>query len=192
MCWSKGGTKSCGTNARFSFDVNVMLNLSIEVPRNSSSLTRNNSRISKRSQTDSITESAVPSALGEIRLLIVLFVCLYFLGYALKCNRCFSGVSWDDCKHTAKQVNCSDTQDRCGAREVKYKSSDVAVIMFSKGCVSSPTCSEKYCKSFKSSRSLKITKCKLDCCKGDLCNGAKVPMVTAIMLLANAIVAVAR
>ena len=64
--------------------------------------------------------------------------------------------------------------------------------MFSKGCVSSPTCSEKYCKSFKSSRSLKITKCKLDCYKGDLCNGAKVPMVSAIMLLASAIVAVAR
>lgn len=169
-----------------------MLNLSIEVPRNSSSLTRNNSRISKRSQTDSITESAVPSALGEIRLLIVLFVCLYFLGYALKCNRCFSGVSWDDCKHSTKQVNCSDTQDRCGAREVKYKSSDVAVIMFSKGCVSSPTCSEKYSKSFNGSRSLKITKCKLDCCNGDLCNGAKVPMVGAIMLLASAIVAVAR
>lgn len=149
-------------------------------------------RISKRSQTDSITESAVPSALGEIRLLIVLFVCLYFLGYALKCNRCFSGVSWDDCKHSTKQVNCSDTQDRCGAREVKYKSSDVAVIMFSKGCVSSPTCSEKYSKSFNGSRSLKITKCKLDCCNGDLCNGAKVPMVGAIMLLASAIVAVAR
>ena len=64
--------------------------------------------------------------------------------------------------------------------------------MFSKGCVSSPTCSEKYSKSFNGSRSLKITKCKLDCCNGDLCNGAKVPMVGAIMLLASAIVAVAR
>ena len=41
-------------------------------------------------------------------------------------------------------------------------------------------------------RSLKITKCKLDCCKGDLCNGARVPMVGAIMLLANAVVAVTR
>ena len=40
--------------------------------------------------------------------------------------------------------------------------------------------------------SVKITKCDISCCNGDLCNGGKVPVVSAIVLLACALVAALR
>ena len=80
-----------------------------------------------------------------------------------------------------------DSQDRCGKADVKAESSAATVEGFAKGCATSSDCSAKNCKSIYSS--LKITKCEINCCKGDLCNGAQVPMVSAIMLLACAILA---
>ena len=120
-----------------------------------------------------------------------LIVFLFFLpGYALKCNECFSLKSWDDCKNKTKVVTCLDSQDRCGKADIKAESSGVTGEVFFKGCASSSECSEKNCKKFYPSG--KITKCEVECCKGDLCNGAQVPMVSAIMMLACAIVGFAR
>ena len=83
-----------------------------------------------------------------------------------------------------------DSQDRCGKADIKAESSGVTGEVFFKGCATSSACSAKNCK--KVYPSVKITKCEISCCKGDLCNGAKVPMVSAIMLLSCAIVAFAR
>ena len=83
-----------------------------------------------------------------------------------------------------------DSEDRCGKANVKEESSVEADEVFSKGCATSSQCSAKDCKL--NDPSVKITKCEINCCKGDLCNGAKVPMVSAIMLLSCAIVAFAR
>ncbi|CAH3140021.1 unnamed protein product, partial [Porites lobata] len=111
-------------------------------------------------------------------------------GYALKCYQCASLKSWDDCKNSALQVNCSDSQDRCGKAVIKAESSVSSAEGFAKGCLESSECSADTCKGIYPS--VKITKCEINCCKGDLCNGAKVPMVSAIMLLSCAIVAFAR
>ena len=98
--------------------------------------------------------------------------------------------SWDECNSKMKQVTCLDSQDRCGKVDIKPESSGMAGEGFAKGCSPSSDCSVKNCKAIYPS--VKITKCRIDCCKGDLCNGAKVPMVSAIMLLACALVAFAR
>ena len=127
------------------------------------------------------------SALFRNRLIVFLF---FLPGYALKCNECFSLKSWDDCKNKTKVVTCLDSQDRCGKADIKAESSGVTGEVFVKGCATSSECSEKNCKKF--SPSGKITKCEVECCKGDLCNRAQVPMVSAIMLLACAIVGFAR
>ena len=113
--------------------------------------------------------------------------CFFFPGYALKCYQCVSIKSWDDCKSSTKEVTCSGSQDRCGKADVKAESSAATIEGFTKGCANSSDCSAKNCKSIYPS--VKITKCEIDCCEGDLCNGAQVPMVSAIMLLACAILA---
>ena len=117
---------------------------------------------------------------------------LCFPGYALKCNQCFSDKSWDKCNNTTTQTNCKDGEDRCGKEEVKSESSSKTVKIFAKGYITSSLCRQgsKNCKSI--NPSVKITKCVVDCCKGDLCNGAQVPMVSATMLLACAIVVFAQ
>ena len=127
------------------------------------------------------------SALFRNRLIVFL---LFLPGYALKCNECSSDKSWNDCKDSKKEVTCSDGEDRCGKADIKAESSGVTGEVFVKGCVTSSECSEKNCKKF--SPSGKITKCEVECCKGDLCNGAQVPMVSAIMLLACVILGFAR
>ena len=113
-------------------------------------------------------------------------ICFLFPGYALRCNQCVSLKIWDECKSTMKQVTCLDSQDRCVNADIRNESSRV----FAKGCSNSSVCDAKNCKSIYPSA--KIIKCRIDCCKGDLCNGAKVSMVSAIMLLACAIVAFGR
>ena len=119
--------------------------------------------------------------------LLTLFLYLFpFPGYALRCNQCVSLKIWDECKSTMKQVTCLDSQDRCVNADIRNESSRV----FAKRCSTSSDCDAENCKSI--FPSVKIIKCRIDCCKGDLCNGAKVSMVSAIMLLACAIVAFAR
>ena len=108
------------------------------------------------------------SAFFRNRLIVFSF---FLLGYALKCNECVSLKSWDDCKNKTKVVTCLDSQDRCGKADIKAESSGVTGEVFVKGCATSSECSEKNCKKF--SPSGKITKCEVECCKGDLCNGAQ-------------------
>ncbi|CAH3165230.1 unnamed protein product [Porites evermanni] len=118
------------------------------------------------------------------------FLLCISVGYALKCNQCLFTKSWDDCKNNTEEVSCSDSDDRCVKFHIKAETSGVTDEVFAKGCTTSSKCREKNCKKF--APSAKITKCEVNCCKGDLCNGAQVPMVSAIMLLACAIVGFAR
>ena len=116
--------------------------------------------------------------------------CFFFPGYAVKCYQCASLKSWDECKSSTKEVTCSGSQDRCRKADVKAESSTATVEGFAKGCANSSDCGAKKCKLIYPS--VKITKCEINCCQGDLCNGAQVQMVSAIMLLACAILAFSR
>lgn len=120
-----------------------------------------------------------------------LYFCIFlFPGHSLKCNQCFSFKSWYECKDKMKQVTCSSSQNRCGKANIKAESSAAAVEVFVKACTTSSDCSADNCKSIYPS--VKITKCEIDCCTGDMCNGAQVLMVSVIMLLACAILAFSR
>ena len=127
---------------------------------------------------------------SRLRLLILFFICFLFPGYALKCYQCVSVKSWDDCKNSTKEVTCLGSQDRCAKVYVKAKISGVTKEAFGKGCATSSDCSATNCKKIVPSG--KIIECEIECCTGDLCNGAEVPMVSAIMLLACAIIVFAR
>ena len=129
---------------------------------------------------------------SRFRLLtLFLYFCIFlFPGYSLKCNQCFSLKSWDECKDKVKQVTCSSGHNRCAKANIKAESAAAAAEVFVKGCTTSSACSASNCKSIYPS--VAITKCDIDCCTGDLCNGAQVPMVSVIMLLACAILAFSR
>ena len=68
---------------------------------------------------------------------------------------------------------------------------DVSFAVYGKGCDISSQCdtdTADFCKSDTG----KVKKCEINCCSGDLCNGGRVPMVSAIMLLTSALVALLR
>ena len=122
--------------------------------------------------------------------------CLVFTGHGLKCYQCINTKGWDDCETNKKELNCSNAlgsqYDRCGKVFIHGKDASSSVAFYIKGCALSSVCSQNTCKSFVQDPSTNIEKCEVDCCQGDLCNGAKVPMVSAIVLLACALVAFLR
>ena len=129
---------------------------------------------------------------SRFRLLtLFLYFCIFFFpGYSLKCNYCVSFESWNECNDTMKQVTCLSSQNRCAKANIKAETAAASAEIFLKGCTTSSDCSAHNCKSIYPS--VKITKCEIYCCTGDLCNGAQVPMVSVIMLLACAILAFSR
>ena len=114
---------------------------------------------------------------------------IFFTGYGLECYQCASAKSWDDCTSNRKKVDCPSDYNRCGKAYLEGKLVDTSIALYGKGCSSSSVCNQNTCKAFVQDPSTNIDKCELNCCEGDLCNGAKVLMVSAIMLLACALVA---
>lgn len=94
-------------------------------------------------------------------------------GYGLKCYFCSSTKSWDDCASSKKEMACTAPLDRC----FKLKEDALGKTVYAKGCGASSQCDVVE---------------DMNCCSEDLCNGGKVPMVSAIMLLACALVALLR
>ena len=108
-----------------------------------------------------------------------------FLGYGLKCYQCLTLKGWDDCDKTKTEATCAEGENRCGKALVTTKQGGASVSLYAKGCGRSSDCDAakpELCKS--SDPTVSVTECEINCCSGDLCNGAKVPMVSAIMFLA--------
>lgn len=110
----------------------------------------------------------------------------------VKCYQCFSNKSWDDCDHTQQVVTCPTHAGSCAKVVLDGKRSDQSVKIYSKLCITftTATCNpDDNCNQFlDQSQSVTATKCDISCCNGDLCNGAKVPMISAIILWACALV----
>ena len=124
---------------------------------------------------------------NENNIVLTLWISLHVLEHE---HETVSFKSRDECKDKIKQVTCLSSEDRCAKANFKAESSADAVEVFVKEWMTSSGCSADNCKSIYPS--VKITKCEIDCCTGDLSNGAQVPMVSDIMLLACAIVPFAR
>ena len=118
---------------------------------------------------------------------------LCFLAYGLKCYQCFSFKDWDDCDKNKTEETCSEGRNRCGKGLAILNHGGVSHSSYGKGCATSSDCDPdkvEMCKPPDST--FAVTECEINCCSGDLCNGAKVPMVSAIMLLACVLVAFLR
>ena len=102
----------------------------------------------------------------------------------LQCYRCLSKKSWDDCESTKKVVNCTSGENRCLKAYEDIKVDGKSVKGYGKGCFSA-----KLCKTATDAEVCKKGTCKVDCCSGDLCNAATVPLVSAIILTVCAVLA---
>ena len=120
------------------------------------------------------------------------FFCLFFPGYGLKCYECGSTKSWDDCAGVRKEVTCDSSSNRCVKGMKDGTDDDVSFALYAKGCVESSACDPDTSEFCKYSDKGKVKKCEISCCSGDLCNGGKVPMISAIMFFACALVAFLR
>ena len=119
---------------------------------------------------------------------------MFFLGYGLKCYQCLTLKDWDDCDKIKKEVTCAGGENRCEKAYVTGKQGGVSLSGYRKGCSNSSVCDtakSEFCNP--SDPTVSVAECEINCCSGDLCNGrngtkvpngAKVPMVSAIMLLA--------
>ena len=101
----------------------------------------------------------------------------------MKCYHCNSTKSWHNCEYEKKEVNCTAGLDRCVKVYSGVRIYGASVESYEKGCKTKAWCLEKIpvCK--------EGDECIINCCRGDLCNGAAVQMVRAIILIACALVA---
>ena len=88
-------------------------------------------------------------------------------------------------------VACDSGKDTCANIHYHSKSEDLAMSVegYARKCSAKSACDNKeLCKAF-SPKGATIKKCKVNCCDGNLCNGARVPLASAILLLACALLA---
>ena len=104
----------------------------------------------------------------------------------MKCYKCASTKSWDDCEDVKKEITCPAGYDRCLKGYVHYKEEGASLEGFEKNCLTTALCenfdSLDLCKG-------EGRKCEIDCCSGDLCNAAALQLVSTIVLVACALVA---
>ena len=66
----------------------------------------------------------------------------------------------------------------------------LSLAVYFKGCTKSEECNKDSCQAFLQNPEIEqISKCEVNCCSDDLCNGAKLPMTNGSILLACALVA---
>ena len=115
---------------------------------------------------------------------------LWFAGHAIKCYQCSSTKSWDDCV-SGNDTACPLPQlNSC--LKVKIEGEDEEgknVNFFGKTCLEKKSCNKDGCKYVAEVLDMKFKDCDVNCCDTDLCNGAKVPMVSSFLFLACALVA---
>ena len=112
------------------------------------------------------------------------------LACGLQCYECLSHKSWDDCESRKEVKNCS--YDRCFKGYADWQEDGSSKKAYSKECSSTVKC-----KTATDKQKCKEGTCKVDCCSEDLCNAgtiplgnaATVPLVSAIILSACAVLA---
>lgn len=86
-------------------------------------------------------------------------------------------------------ASCSDDEEKsCAKIVLTGKRGDETIKAYGKLCLDTSSCDD--CDAAFLDPSITTTDCDVSCCDDDLCNGAKVPMVSAVILLACALQAV--
>ena len=95
----------------------------------------------------------------------------------VKCYGCLSTSGWDECDSNRKVILCPPGA-RCGTTYLEGKlRGNVSVSQYAKGCSTAKVCKSR-CKASIHDPEIKVTKCKMNCCKEHLCNGKKKPTPT--------------
>ncbi|KAJ7375934.1 hypothetical protein OS493_037955 [Desmophyllum pertusum] len=87
--------------------------------------------------------------------------------YGLKCYKCVSKKSWDDCASVKIEKTCSSGEDRCSKAYFSRKSEGVSAEGFDKDCRTSAECD-----GFE----------KTDFCKGKECKSTAALVISAMLL----------
>jgi len=118
-------------------------------------------------------------------LFVLAFLFCISVGYGLKCYSCLSDKSWDDCPANNNNTEtCNANEDRCIKAKIVLKKDGKEDTSYVRGCATSADC-DKGCVG---GGGYTVEECDYGCCKEDLCNGAKIPMISAIILVACALV----
>lgn len=129
---------------------------------------------------------------GAVRSKYSVFWRDIFSGYGLKCYKCQSEMSWDECTGHKTEETCASAQDTCGKAHVEAKKENLSMALYTVGCTTSEECktiADGNCTLIVGNdSSIEFTKCDVSCCDVDLCNGAKVIMISAITLMTCAFV----
>lgn len=123
-------------------------------------------------------------------VVLVLSLCIS-VGRSIKCYQCYSSQSWDDCVPD-NNTDCSPGLDGCYKVHVTVEVKGKTGKSFLKGCIDKSVCNADGCKTVVPFLNVKVTECEIKCCHSDLCNGAKVPMVSSLLFLTCAIAAFLR
>lgn len=116
--------------------------------------------------------------------ILVFLMCLSD-GYGLKCYKCISFKSWDDCALNRTEVTCAGGLDRCGKASVSFTEDGKQQHGFDKDCVSSTL----KCDDWKKSDFCKDKECKITCCSEDLCNGVALPVRGSAIFISSFVIA---
>lgn len=121
-------------------------------------------------------------------LFVLAFLSCFSVGYGLQCYECSVLTGWDDCEKNQVNTTCLPGFDSCRKVFVDGELAGLSFKSYAKDCTVKAGCSNDQCKAL-AQVGAKIDDCKIDCCESDLCNEAKVPLVSAFLLWACALLA---
>ena len=107
-----------------------------------------------------------------------------FVGHGIKCYQCDSQKSWADCVNK-NDTTCPSESEACVKAHIEAENSGTTINNFVKNCAKISDCKDG-CK-FVEGLGCDVKTCDVHCCDSDLCNGAKVPMVSGFLFLACAV-----
>ena len=114
---------------------------------------------------------------------------LWFAGHAIKCYQCKSLKSWDACVPGNDTLCHERGQNNCLKVKIEGEKEGKNMNFFAKSCAEKKNCNKDGCKSAAEGLKMKFKDCDVNCCDTNLCNGAKVTMVSSFVFLACALVA---
>lgn len=104
------------------------------------------------------------------------------VAHELKCYKCFSTISWEDCETNNEKKTCEEGQERCIRAYTEYGGSK----NFTRDCLDTASCDNKgvYLQTCMAASN---STCELTCCPGELCNNADVHIVSILLMMICAV-----
>ena len=97
----------------------------------------------------------------------------------LKCHKCASTKSWEDCSTELSTLSCPQSDAVC--YKAHFSTNDGTIQVFGKSCARESNCNKEtntICKEH-----LGPSTCEVTCCEDDMCNGSPVAWVSGIAVM---------